>query len=184
MDPNACRRPLRWVALLLLLLLPLLVGCSPFRRTPKRPPFRKLRPAVAYEMIRDNPDMLILDLRSSQEYNGETGHIRRARNIPLARLPFRLLEIGPFRDETLLVYCGPGDCGPQGMEILKASGFEDAVLMDGGIDAWIREGFKTVLPTTAAGGVQQPADGKGPLMPARPGAPAKETPVSPPPTAR
>jgi rhodanese-related sulfurtransferase len=181
MAPNARHRLLRGVALLLVL-LSLLAGCSRFRRTAKRPPFRKLSPAVAYEMIRDNPDMLILDLRSPQEYNGETGHIRRARNIPLARLPFRLLEIDAFRDETLLIYCGSDDCGPQGMEILRASGFEDAVLMDGGIDAWIREGFKTVLPSAAAVRVPPPADGKGPVMPAKPGEPAKETPVpSPPP---
>jgi rhodanese-related sulfurtransferase len=31
------------------------------------------------------------------------------------------------------------------MAVLVASGFEDAVLIDGGIDRWIRDGFKTVL---------------------------------------
>ena len=176
------RRRLRCAVLLLGLALPLLAGCSLFRRNAKRPPFRKLGPAVAYEMTRDNPQMLILDLRPPQEYNGETGHIQRARNVPLARLPFRLLELGPFRDDTVLVYCGSDDCGQKGMEILKASGFEDAVLLDGGIDAWIREGFKTVLPIAAAGKVSPPADAKGPVMPARPGKPAQEVPVPPPST--
>jgi rhodanese-related sulfurtransferase len=181
MNAYVGRRLLRWAVPLLLVVLPLLAGCTLFRRSGKRPPYRKLGPAVAYEMIRDNPEMLILDLRPPQQYNGETGHIRRARNIPLARLPFRLLEISPFRDDTLLVYCGAGDCGEKGMEILRASGFEDAVLMDGGIEAWIREGFKTVLPTATAGKARQPADGKGPVMPAKPGGPPKEVPVEPPP---
>ncbi|HEX9944462.1 MAG TPA: rhodanese-like domain-containing protein [Thermoanaerobaculia bacterium] len=180
MNASVVRRPLRWAAPLLILAL-LLGGCAHFRRSGKRPPYRKLSPPVAFEMVRDNPEMLILDLRPPQEYNGETGHLRRARNIPLARLPFRLLEISPFRDDTLLVYCDSGDCGEKGMAILQASGFENAVLMDGGIDAWIREGFKTVLPTTAMGKAGQPADGKGPVMPARPGEPQKETPVEPPP---
>jgi rhodanese-related sulfurtransferase len=180
MVPNARCRLLRWGILLIVLLLPLLAGCSLFRRSGKRPPFRKLNPAIAYELIRDNPGMLILDLRPPQEYNGETGHIRQAQNVPLARLRSRLKDIVRFRDDTLLVYCGAGDCGPQGMDILLANGFDNAVLMEGGIDAWIREGFKTVLPTTVVGQVPPPADGKGPVMPAKPGEPSKEVPVPPP----
>lgn len=184
MVPNARRRLLRWGILSIILLLPLLAGCALFRRSGKRPPFRKLSPAVAYELIRDNPEMPILDLRPSREYNGETGHIRRARNIPLARLRSRLnTELDPFRDDTLLVYCGAGDCGSQGMDILLANGFDNAVLMDGGIEAWIKEGFKTVLPTTAVAKVPQPADGKGPVMPVKPGeSKEKEKEVPPPST--
>ncbi len=32
------------------------------------------------------------------------------------------------------------------MAILVSSGFENAILVEGGIDGWIREGFRTVLP--------------------------------------
>lgn len=134
---NAC-------ALLALFLL--LGACRPFWRRGERPPFRKVRPAVAYEIARDSPDILILDLRRPEEYQGETGHIAAARNIPLDRLPYQLLQISPFREETFLVYCrGTDSCGADGMAVLIASGFEDAILIDGGIDEWIRTGFKTVL---------------------------------------
>jgi rhodanese-related sulfurtransferase len=168
---------------LLVLTLPLFAGCSHFRRQAQRQPFKKLSPPIAYEMMRDSPEMLILDLRSPQEYNGPTGHIRRAQNIPLERLPYRLLEIGSFREDTVLVYCGADACGEKGMAILKASGFEDAVLLDGGIDAWIRKGFKTVLPGGLEERAHQPVDGKGPLRPARPGelAPHQKKPAEPPP---
>jgi rhodanese-related sulfurtransferase len=170
---------------LLLLALPLFAGCVHYRRPEQRPPFKKLSPPIAYEMMRDSPEMLILDLRPPQEYNGETGHLRRAANIPLERLAYRLLEISPFREDTVLVYCRADDCGEKGMAVLIASGFENAVLMDGGIDAWIREGFKTVLPSETVDRARQPADGKGPVMPRRPGesevAPKKEVPVEPPP---
>ncbi len=171
--------------LALLVLIPaLLAGCSAFRRG-KRPPFKKLSPPIAYEMMRDSSEMLVLDLRSAQEFNSETGHLRGAQNVPLARLPFRLLEISPYRDQTILVYCREDDCGEKGMGILIASGFQDAVLMEGGIDAWIREGFKTVLPDELANKPRPPADGKGPVMPLRPGeieaSPKREVPVEPPP---
>jgi rhodanese-related sulfurtransferase len=124
----------------------MLAGCRSWRNR-ERPPFRKVSPPVAFEILRDSPDVLILDLRTREEYLGDTGHIYRARNIPLERLPDRLLEIAPFRDDTFLVYCRDGDtCGEEGMAILISSGFENAILVDGGIDGWIRYGFRTVLP--------------------------------------
>jgi rhodanese-related sulfurtransferase len=175
----------RWLApLLILVLLALLLGgCSLFhRRRSPRPLYKKLSPPVAYEIMRDNPEMLVLDLRPAQEFNGETGHIRRARNIPLSRLPYRILEIIPFREDTVLVYCGSaGDCGDQGMKILLASGFESLILMDGGIEKWIREGFKTVLPASMAG--KQDVGGAQPVKPVKPQKknPDPEVPVTPPP---
>jgi rhodanese-related sulfurtransferase len=184
MNTSAGRRPPRWAALLILLLLVLVLGgCSVFRRRKPRAPYKKLSPPIAYELMRDNPEMLVIDLRPPQEYNGATGHVRRARNIPLERLPFRLLEISAFRDDTILLYCRQGDdCGEKGIGVLLASGFENVVLMDGGIDKWIRQGFKTVLPVTGAGqGVRPGLDEEGPVMPAKPGAPPKEITVEPPP---
>jgi rhodanese-related sulfurtransferase len=180
-------KPLRQaVPLLVLVLVTLLLGgCALVRRrAANRPPYKKLSAPIAYEMMRDNPEMLVIDLRSPQEYNGETGHVRRARNIPVERLPYRLLEISAFRDDTVLLYCRQDDCGEKGIAVLLASGFENPVLMDGGIDEWIHEGFKTVLPTPMAGVVPKPAaDGRGAVMPVRPGKPQKETTMEPPPPA-
>lgn len=172
--------PLRRAVLLLLVVL-LLGGCAFLRGKRPRAPYKKLSAPIAYEMMRDNPEMLVLDLRPPQEFNGETGHVRRARNIPLERLPFRLLEISAFREDTVLVYCRNDDCGEKGVAILLSSGFENIVLMEGGIDKWIRDGFKTVLPTSVAGQPVPHPDGKGPLMPTRPGKPSNEVTVEPPP---
>ncbi|HKV13375.1 MAG TPA: rhodanese-like domain-containing protein [Thermoanaerobaculia bacterium] len=168
--------------LVLILVFTAFAGCSLFRRKGDRPVYRKLTPPVAYEMMRDSPDMLIIDLRAAAAFNSETGHVRQARNIPLERLPYRLLEISTFRDETFIVYCDVPVCAEEGMNILISSGFENAVLMDGGIDQWIKEGFKTVLPTETAG--RTGAEGER-LRPLRPGeekpAADTETPSSPPP---
>lgn len=141
----------RRILILLLLGLLLLSGCRMFRRR-ERPPFRKISPPVAFEVLRDSPDVLVLDLRSRKEFLSDTGHIYRARNIPLERLSERMLEIAPFRDDTFLVYCRGNDtCGEEGMAILVSSGFENAILVDGGIDGWIRTGYRTVLPEDLAG---------------------------------
>jgi len=177
---------LRWTLPVLAVLL--LGGCSYLRhgrsKARKVDPYRKLSPPVAYELIRDNPEMLVIDLRTPQEFNGETGHLRRAHNIPVDRLPYRLLEISSYRTETFLVYCRADPCGAEGVADLRSSGFENVILMDGGIDAWIRAGFKTVLPAGIGSRTNQ-----GPLMPLKPGEKPRqvpeievpEVPVPPPP---
>jgi len=114
-------------------------------RQARRPPFTVVSPPVANEIVRDAPDVFILDLRSPEEFQGPKGHLRNALDIPLARLPYRLLEIRSYRGETFLVYCNGDECGRAGMRILKESGFEDAILIAGGIDGWLRSGFTTFV---------------------------------------
>lgn len=125
----------------------------------KRDPFRHVDPTVAYEISRDSPNVLIIDLRRPAEFQSDTGHLLHAWNIPLARLPYRLLDLSPYREETFLVYCRKGDpCGEDGMRILAASGFEDAILIDQGIESWIRRGYPTVLTLTGAPAKSGPAE--------------------------
>jgi rhodanese-related sulfurtransferase len=104
-----------------------------------------VRPAVAYEILRDSPETLILDLRPPQEYRGPQGHVKGAINIAEDRLRRLLLEISAYRDQTFLVYCGDANCGEQAMEVLVSSGYRDAILIEGGFAAWVEEGFDTVL---------------------------------------
>jgi rhodanese-related sulfurtransferase len=137
-------------ALLLMTLLPL-AGCRSLRRDRERPPFRRVSAPVAFEIMRDSPSMLVLDLRTAQAFNSDTGHLYRALNIPLARLSYDLGKISLWRDETFLVYCDTAQCAEEGMAVLATSGFDNAILLDGGIDSWIAKGFKTVLPEAVAG---------------------------------
>lgn len=167
----------------LLLLLPLLWGCSLFHRKPgPRPLYKKLKPSVAYEMMRDSPQMLVIDLRSAQKFDGPTGHVREAKSIPVSRLPYRLLEILPFREDTVFIYCDTDECIEQGAKLLAASGFESIVSMAGGINGWIRDGFKTVLPARLA--EKRGEAEERPVMPEKPGEkkndPNREVPVKPP----
>jgi len=146
---------MRRTALLALFLL-ILPGCSSIKRRMQerashRPAYGKVTAPIAYEMIRDSPNILILDLRSPQAFNGDAGHLFRSYNIPVDRLPYRLLELSAIREETFLVYCDTQICAEEGMAVLTSSGFENAVMMDGGIDSWINRGFRTVLPRDLAG---------------------------------
>ncbi|HEY2292947.1 MAG TPA: rhodanese-like domain-containing protein [Thermoanaerobaculia bacterium] len=173
----------RRTALLLLFAL-VCGGCSLFHPKPgPRPLYKKLSPSISYEIMRDNPQMLVIDLRPPQDFNGPTGHVHDAKNISVSRLPYQLLNILPYRDETIFIYCDSDECAEQGAKILAASGFESIVGMAGGINGWIRGGFKTVLPVRIAerrGEVEKPPI----VMPEKPGEkkndPNREVPVKPP----
>ena len=144
-------RPSRSAArLALTLALPALLlasGCRSLGRGgdgERSRPFSMVRPPVAFEMLRDNPGLPIIDLRSRFEFTGPVGHVKGARSIPLDDLPERLPALFPLKERTFLVYCGHDDCGEEGLEILIAAGFEEVILMDGGIDAWVMDGYGTV----------------------------------------
>lgn len=113
-----------------------------------RPPYHRVTPAVAFEMLRDNPDLLVLDVRSPAEFHGPLGHLWGAVNIPLDQLEGRLGGLQRLVQQPLLVYCGRGSCGVDAMIHLEAAGFSLAVLLDGGIDEWVADGFGTLKPGT------------------------------------
>ena len=127
---------------------------------------------MAYEIVRDSPDILILDLRPPQEFRGPQGHVRGAINIEADRLRRLLLEISAYRDQTFLVYCANASCGQEAMDFLMASGYRDAILIAGGFAAWIEEGFDTVLV------------GEEPPRQPEPPPPAQPAPQTPPPEER
>ena len=156
----AVKRHIRTSLTLLVVVAVITQGCTMLRRrAAERPPYRKVTPQIAYEIMRDAPSLLILDLRSPQAFHGDTGHIYRAYNMPEEQLPYRLLELSLFREETFLVYCDTAKCADDGMAVLVSSGFENAILIDGGIDNWIAKGFRTVLPAELAGKTQQAGGG-------------------------
>jgi rhodanese-related sulfurtransferase len=107
-------------------------------------PFRKVRPPVAFEILLDSPDVPVLDVRPAADFHGPLGHLEGARSMPLDQLPRRYLEILELRDETFLVYCHASECEPAAMDFLLQHGFEDVMLIDGGIAAWVGDGFRTV----------------------------------------
>jgi adenylyltransferase/sulfurtransferase len=83
------------------------------------------------KMDRGEPIALI-DVRESYEY--EIAHITAARLIPLGELETRLGEMP--RTGTLILHCHSGGRSEHAVRILQAAGFENAVNLEGGIDAW------------------------------------------------
>ena len=104
-----------------------------------------ISPTDAYTgLIPDNPDIIILDVRTTQEFN--TGYINGAISIPVSQLTQRLGELDTGK--TILVYCASGGRSSTAANTLITNGFdvEKVYNLQGGITAWKNAHLPIVLP--------------------------------------
>jgi rhodanese-related sulfurtransferase len=77
---------------------------------------------------------LILDIREGEDY--ASGHLPRARHIPLSQLSKRMDEIGKFKDKPVIVTCRTGTKAGSATRVLKQAGFTNVFELRGGVNAW------------------------------------------------
>jgi rhodanese-related sulfurtransferase len=99
----------------------------------------------AYELIggnEQNPDFIILDIRTPQEYSG--GHIEGAENIDYYSDDFResLDRLG--RDKEYLIYCRSGSRSANAFRLMKQMNFMKVYNLSNGIISWIRKKYPLI----------------------------------------
>jgi rhodanese-related sulfurtransferase len=95
---------------------------------------------TAIELLDDKPDIVIIDVRTAQEYS--EAHIEDAVNIPVDDLETRIDELS-IEDE-ILVYCRTGDRSSTAIEILETAGYTKLYHMHEGISVWTEQGNPVV----------------------------------------
>jgi rhodanese-related sulfurtransferase len=101
-------------------------------------------PQVSVNELPD--DALILDVREQDEW--DAGHAPGAVHIPLGELPARLGELPDPDAGTLGVVCRGGGRSSRAVAWLSQQGF-DVANVDGGMQAWHREGKRLVADSGA-----------------------------------
>lgn len=81
----------------------------------------------------------IVDVRSAEEF--AKGHLRDAKNIPLADLSSRIGELEKSKARSVVVVCQTGARADKAVRQLAAAGFSDVVALDGGVAAWQAAGL-------------------------------------------
>lgn len=87
--------------------------------------------------IESGENILLLDVRTENEFSGSLGHLNEAILIPLAELQSRLEEMEEHQEKEIIVYCRSGNRSRRGTAILRDEGL-NAVNMTGGMLAWNR----------------------------------------------
>ena len=118
-------------------------GCATGRRvvTSLTANCHEIEAGVANEMIRDNPGILLLDVREPAEFRTELPHLRKAREIPLSDLPWRYKEIAAWKKESIVIFSRDGTDAASACEFLSRQGFPYVSHVDGGISAWMQGGY-------------------------------------------
>lgn len=97
--------------------------------------FTSVTPQEVKTKIANKEDIVLLDVRTVQEYNGPMGNIEGSILIPVQELGSRVKELAKFKDKEIIVYCRSGNRSRVGTQILMENGF-NAINMLGGMRAW------------------------------------------------
>jgi len=86
-------------------------------------------------------DILLLDVRTSDDYVGEQGHVKGSVLIPLEELEKRLSEIENFQEKTVMTICRTDRRSAKAAQILTKHGFADVHVISNGMTAWHEAGY-------------------------------------------
>ena len=86
----------------------------------------------AKELLKENTNTVLLDVRSNQEYNEY--HLDGAINIPLYELRMNVNNIILNKNNIIIVYCQTGGRSKKAVNILKKLGYTNIYEINGGID--------------------------------------------------
>lgn len=90
-------------------------------------------------MLLNHENALILDVREDFEYR--SGHIPKARHIPLRQLKDRLKDLEKYKDRAIIAVCRTGSRAGRACSLLRRAGFERVHILAGGMVAWEQAGL-------------------------------------------
>ncbi|MBX4263477.1 rhodanese-like domain-containing protein [Clostridium estertheticum] len=85
----------------------------------------------AVKLIRENKNLIILDVRSKSEY--QTGHINASKLMPSNEIASRISELEKFRGKPILVHCASGGRSPKAVNVLLKNKFGPIYHMNHGL---------------------------------------------------
>jgi rhodanese-related sulfurtransferase len=101
--------------------------------------FKNISVTEFAKRMNDNPNAIILDVRSPEEFKGITsdipsfGHFKNAVNINVQELETRLNELSKYKEREILVYCSHSHRSPRASYLLSTNGFKNVRNMSGGV---------------------------------------------------
>jgi rhodanese-related sulfurtransferase len=104
----------------------------------KAQPHKLISPKETYELAQRDSSILLLDVRTPEEYNNELGHVANTILIPVQELDQRVGELEPSKEKTIIAICRSGNRSGKAAELLTRRGFT-ALNMDGGMIRWNEE---------------------------------------------
>jgi uncharacterized membrane protein YdjX (TVP38/TMEM64 family)/rhodanese-related sulfurtransferase len=86
-------------------------------------------------------DVLVLDVRTSEDFDGEQGHIPGALNIPLPELPARMMELNERQQRPIVTICRTDRMSSAAARLLAQQGYTDVRVARMGMTDWNRNRY-------------------------------------------
>ena len=86
-------------------------------------------------------DVLILDVRTAEDFVGEQGHIDGARNLPLETLAEHIDDLAAYRESPIAIVCRTDRRSAKAGALLSRHGFADVHVVRNGMTAWNERGW-------------------------------------------
>lgn len=86
-------------------------------------------------------NLLVMDVRTADDFVGEQGHLAFARNLPLEELKDRLDELGDDPERPIAIVCRTDRRSAKAAALLIRKGFADVHVVRGGMTAWLERGW-------------------------------------------
>ena len=96
---------------------------------------------ILKQKIDSGEDVLLLDVRSAEDYVGEQGNVKGSILIPLEELNTRLSEIENFQEKTVMTICRTDRRSAKAAQILTKHGFADVHVVKQGMTDWNAKGY-------------------------------------------
>ena len=102
-----------------------------------------ITPAQVQALMEGDTAHILLDVRTIEEFDGPTGHLRGALLIPVQTLANEIDQLSPYRQKTIVAVCRSGNRSAYATTLLLDKGFV-ALNMVGGMIRWNAEGRAVV----------------------------------------
>ncbi len=103
------------------------------------------RPMMGIETLKhrleQGEDLLLLDVRTKEDFVGEQGHVSVARNLPLEQLPDQLDQLESYMERPVALICRTDKRSAKAAKILSQAGFADVQVVRLGMTAWLENGW-------------------------------------------
>ncbi len=103
-----------------------------------------VKPDAAKAQLDQDPDTLVIDVRSPSQFTGKDGHIKDALNLPLIDLMGCIKQIkadlAEYAETPVLVVCKTDQLSARAARILRKNGLTKVAVLAGGLKAWKKAG--------------------------------------------
>ena len=93
---------------------------------------RRINYEELMDIVKENSNAIIVDVRSPQEYN--ENRIKFAINIPVYEIESEAYSIIPDKEKTIILYCQSGIRSEKAYKILEKMGYTNLYNLEGGLD--------------------------------------------------